>query len=81
MKFRNPMFVVTNIEKSVEFYKKVFGLHVVTDFGANKILTGGLSLQTLESWKAFIGTDNISFGSNSSEIYFEEDHFDDFVDN
>ena len=35
MKMKNPMLVVTDIEKSVEFYKKVFGLHVIMDFGAN----------------------------------------------
>lgn len=38
MKFKNPMLVVTDINKSVEFYKKVFGLHVIMDFGANKTL-------------------------------------------
>ncbi|MGN1100225.1 MAG: VOC family protein [Christensenellales bacterium] len=80
MKIKNLLLVVTDIDKSVEFYKKVFGLHVISDFGANKTLTGGLTLQTLESWKGFIGSDNISFGSNSSEIYFEEDNFDNFVD-
>ena len=49
MKFKNPMLVVTDIDKSVEFYKKVFGLHVIMDFGANKTLTGGLALQTSET--------------------------------
>ena len=48
MKIKNPMLVVTDIDKSVEFYKKVFGLHVIMDFGANKTLTGGLALQTLD---------------------------------
>ena len=80
MKIENPMLVVTDIDKSVEFYQKVLGLHVIMDFGANKTLTGGLALQTLETWKEFIGTDNVSFGSNSSEVYFEEDNFDKFVD-
>ena len=74
------MLVVTDIDKSVEFYKKVLGLHVIMDFGANKTLTGGLALQTLESWREFIGTGDISFGSNSSEVYFEEDDFDKFAD-
>jgi len=46
MKLKNPMLVVTDIDKSIEFYKKVFGLHVIMDFGANKTLTGGLALQT-----------------------------------
>mgnify|MGYP003294391195 CR=1 FL=1 len=80
MKVKNPMLIVTDIDKSVEFYKKVFGFHVIMDFGANKTLTGGLVLQTLESWKEFIGTDDISFGGNNFEIYFEEDNFDAFAE-
>lgn len=76
MKFKSPMLVVADIDKTVEFYKKVLGLHVIMDFGANKTLTGGLCLQTLETWKEFIGTNEISFGSNNAEIYFEEDDFD-----
>ena len=80
MKIKNPMLVVRDIDKSVEFYKKVLGLRVIMDFGANKTLTGGLALQTLESWQEFIGTDAVSFGGNSSEVYFEEDDFDEFAD-
>lgn len=79
MKLKNPMLVVSDIDKSVEFYKKVFGLRVVMDFGANKTLTGGLALQTAQTYKEFIGTDNISFGGNNVEIYFEEDDFDGFA--
>ena len=74
------MLVVTDIDKSVEFYKKVLGLRVIMDFGANKTLTGGLALQTLDTWREFISTDDISFGNNSSEIYFEEDNFDKFAE-
>lgn len=80
MKLKNPMLVVTDIDKSVEFYKKVFGLHVIMDFGANKTLTGGLALQTSETYKEFIGTSDISFGGNNFEVYFEEDDFDKFAD-
>ena len=80
MKMKNPLLVVTDIDKSAAFYKKVLGLRVVMDFGANKTLTGGLALQTLESWQEFIGTDEVSFGGNSSEVYFEEDDFDEFAD-
>ena len=80
MKLGSPMIVVTDMERSLEFYKQVLGLDVILDFGANKTLTGGLALQTLETWREFIGTDDISFGSNSSEVYFEEDNFDRFAD-
>ena len=80
MKMKNTLLAVTDIDKSVEFYKKVLGLRVIMDFGANKTLTGGLVLQTLETWQAFIGTENVAFGSCSSEIYFEEDNFDQFAE-
>ena len=80
MKIKNPMLVVTDIDRSVEFYRKVLGLHVIMDFGANKTLAGGLALQTLESWQEFINTTNVLFGSNSSEVYFEEDDFDKFAE-
>lgn len=79
MKLKNTLLVVRDIDKTVEFYKKVFGLRVITDFGANKTLTGGLVLQTEETFKDFIGTDEISFGGNNFEIYFEEDDFDGFI--
>ncbi len=80
MKMKNTLLVTADIDRSVEFYKKVLGLHVIMDFGANKTLTGGLVLQTLESWRGFIDTDDVSFGGNSSELYFEEDDFDKFAD-
>lgn len=35
MKLKNPLLIVTDINKTVEFYKKVLGLHVIMDFGAN----------------------------------------------
>ncbi len=74
------LLVVTDMDKTVAFYKNVLGLEVVLDFGANKTLTGGLALQTLETYRAFIDTDHISFGGNDSELYFEEDDFDAFAE-
>lgn len=79
MKLKNPLLVVTDIDKSVEFYKNVLGLHKIMDFGANVTLTGGLCLQSKESFKEFIDNKNIFFGSNSFEVYFEEDDFDSFA--
>ena len=79
MKLKDPLLVVTDIDKSVEFYKNVLGLHKIMDFGANVTLTGGLCLQSKESFKEFIDNQNITFGSNSFEVYFEEDDFDSFA--
>lgn len=80
MIFDSPMLVVTNMDKSVAFYKSVLGLDVILDFGANKTLTGGLALQTADSFKEFIGSEAISFGGNNAEMYFEEDDFDCFAE-
>jgi catechol 2,3-dioxygenase-like lactoylglutathione lyase family enzyme len=82
MKFKNPMLVVNDMEKSKIFYKDVLGLRVIMDFGANVTLTGGVALQTKESWKEFIRKDEneISFNGNNSELYFEEDNFDSFIE-
>ena len=80
MELKNPMLVVKDINKSVEFYKKVLGLDVILDFGANKTLAGGLCLQTEDTFRDFIDGKDISFGGNNFEIYFEEDDFDKFAE-
>lgn len=82
MKFKNPLLVVSDMEKSKNFYKDVLGLRVILDFGANVTLTGGLCLQTKETWMQFIDAreDEIAFGGKTAEIYFEEDDFDAFAE-
>ena len=80
MELKCPMLVVKDINKSVEFYKKILALEVILDFGANKTLTGGLSLQTAETFRDFIDGKDISFGGNNFEIYFEEDDLDGFAE-
>ena len=80
MKYNCPMIVVSDMEKTVEFYKNVLGLDVIQDFGANKTLTGGISLQTEETYKVFIGKEKISYGGDNFELYFEEDEIDAFFE-
>ena len=79
MKFQNPLLAVTDMVRSVEFYKTVLGLHKIMDFGANVTLTGGVCLQTLDSWQAFIETDQVELGARNGELYFEEENFDAFA--
>ena len=80
MEMKNPLLAVADMERSLAFYETVLGLRVVLDFGANKTLTGGLCLQTLDTWRSFLGTDQVAFGGNDAEIYFEEDRFDAFAE-
>ncbi len=37
-------------------------------------------MQTLETYREFIDTDDVSFGGNDFELYFEEDDFDAFAE-
>ena len=59
MKLISAMLVVKDINQSVDFYETVLGLKIISDFGANKTLSGGLALQTLDSYKQFIETAEI----------------------
>lgn len=82
MKFENAVLVVKDMERSKAFYRNILGLRVTMDLGANVTLTGGVALQTLESWSEFIhtGSESISFGGRNAELYFEEEQFDAFLE-
>ena len=81
MKFVSPLIAVSDLEKSKRFYHDILGLDVVNDFGANVVLTGGVNLQAKDTWSAFIQkqSNEIVFGGNASELYFDEDDFDAFI--
>ena len=76
-----PLFAVRDMERALAFYRGVLGLEVVHDFGANVVLTGGLSLQTLETWAEFLDkpTEIIRFGGNDAEMYYVAEDFDTFL--
>ena len=82
MKFTSTLIAVSDLEKSKRFYQDVLGLDIIADFGANVTLTGGVVLQTLETWKQFINKneEQIIFKNNSMELYFEEDDMDKFIE-
>lgn len=71
MKLKNVLLVVNDIEKSIAFYKKLFGLDVILDNDGNVVLTEGLALQDAKIWKRFINRDIIP-ENNAAELYFEE---------
>lgn len=79
MKLKNILFVVSDIEQSKAFYKELFGLEVVSDFGENVILTEGLVLQEKKLWEKFIEKD-VCIGGNDAELYFEENDIDAFLE-
>lgn len=81
MRFKGPLLVTGDMEKARRFYSEVLGFETEHDFGANVALTGGIYLQTKESWREFIGKPDgeIIFFNNDAELYFEEEDFDGFV--
>lgn len=78
MRLRNVLIVVKDMEKSIKFYKELFGLSVILDQGGNVILTEGLVLQDAVIWKDFLKKD-IIWENHAAELYFEENDMDAFV--
>ena len=81
IKYKATLIAVKDIEKAKQFYYEVLGLEVVDDFGANVTLTGGIALQTHDSWIKFIHKQesDIVFKNNACELYFEEDNMEAFM--
>jgi len=82
MKYVATLLAVKDMERSKCFYCEVLGLEVVEDLGENVTLTGGISLQTLSTWKDFVHKqeEEIVFAHNAGEIYFEEENLEEFCD-
>lgn len=79
MKFKNVLIVVSDIELSKKFYKELFGLRVISDFGENVILSEGLVLQEKKMWEKLIHKET-HMGGNDGELYFEESYLDAFLE-
>lgn len=78
MRLKNVLIVVNDMEKSIQFYKELFGLDVVLNNEGNVILTEGLVLQDATIWKTYLGKDVVS-QNNATELYFEERDIEGFV--
>lgn len=78
MRYKSTLILSKDIERSKQFYRDVLGLKVVADYGANVTLDGGVVLQTSDTWKAFIKTDDIVLPNNAGELYFEEEDMENF---
>lgn len=77
MGLKNVLIAVADIEESKKFYKEIFGLYLIRDFGDNVMLSEGLVLQSKSTWHKVLKSD-VSVG-NSFELFFEEYNFDEFV--
>lgn len=81
MNYICALLVVEDMAKSRDFYENLFGLEVEADLGGNVSYKGGLALQDKKVWIHISNCkeEDIHFGKNSYELYFEEDNLDEFV--
>ncbi len=81
MKLEGILMVVQDREISIAFYEGLLGLEVLHDFGSNVELTGGVFLQTAESWAQELSRNpqEIALGEESAELCFTAEDFDEFL--
>lgn len=81
MKFICPLIVVNNMEISRNFYEKVLNQKVQYDFGENVSFEGGFAIHLKSHFSDLININknDIIQKSNNSELYFEEEDLDSFL--
>ena len=77
MRLKNILLVVEDVERSIAFYKELFGLQVIRRFDGNVILTEGLVLQERKIWENLVGQ-QINYQGNATELYFIENDLEGF---
>ncbi len=82
MEYKGTLLAVRDMEKAKQFYHSVLDLEVELDAGVHVVLTGGLFLQTVDTWGSFIhvSESDVLFKNNASELYFETEDMDKFLE-
>ena len=78
LRLKNVLIVVNDIERSVRFYKELFGLQIIVNQEGNVIMSEGLVLQDKLIWEKSLKKDVIP-KSNMTELYFEEEDIEAFI--
>lgn len=80
MQYGGTVIAVSDIHKVRKFYEDLFGLELFQDYGINISFTCGLSLQQEFDWLVGLPKEKVLRNTNNMELYFEEDHFDAFLE-
>lgn len=80
MRYSATLIAVKDMQKSLQFYKDLFGQEVTVDLGWNKSLTCGLALQEHFDRLAGFPEETMQYRSNTMELYFETEDFDSFME-
>lgn len=79
MKYCNTLIAVQDMDRSLKFYKDLFDQDVAVDLDWCKALSCGLTLQIHFDRVAGFPLDSMKYRSNTMELYFETENFDDFI--
>ena len=79
MKYMCMLISVADINAARKFYEDLFGLEVFQDYGRNIAFTCGLALQQDFDWFMNLPKEKVLKKSNNTEIVFEEQDFDGFL--
>ena len=80
MKYSGTLLSVRDISRARRLYEGLLGCVVSMDLGVHIAYTNGVFLQEEQSWRGFInkGADEIVYGANDAELYFEEHEIESF---
>lgn len=80
MKFSGTLLVVKDINRARKLYEGLLGCEVAMDQGVYLAYTNGVALQDEKTWLSFIDRDEdeIVYGANNMELYFEEHEIESF---
>ncbi|MDX9847970.1 MAG: VOC family protein [Tenuifilaceae bacterium] len=79
MKYICPLVTVSDIKCSCDFYEKILGQTVKSDYGENITFEGDFALHLDTHFSQLIDGKPIQKGSNSFELYFEDDDLEKFM--
>ncbi|HAQ65390.1 MAG TPA: glyoxalase [Bacteroidales bacterium] len=79
MKYICPLLVVSDIQRSREFYENLLNQKVKFDFGENVTYDGDFAIHLQTHYEGLIDNKTITYGSNNFELYFENNDLEQIV--
>ena len=79
MQLKGFLLAVSDLRRSLQYYRELFGLELLQDNDGNLMLSQGLVLQDKRIWQSFLQRE-ITTGGCGAELYFEEADLDAFLE-
>ena len=79
MQLKGFLIAVSDIKRSLQYSRDLFGLELLQDNDGNMVLSQGLVLQDKRIWQSFLRRE-ITTESSGAELYFETADLDAFLE-